>query len=304
MAGDTLTRKTGQRSPLTQWLGTAVGGGIGGAVGHAIAGEGGAAVGSTAGTWAGKQLGKFGNSTFYNSRMALLKSRVADLIAAGDVPGARKLLENAESTIPAPATTGLANDGADVAASSDVGRDATDPGSGEGEPGGARLVYQSDQSVGAHLESGAGDGQQLSGAQRQAAQIMAEVKAKGKPPTKPIGEMARVPELSGKRDDNFTPGESTRFHIGRSRFDAFPIEEEEHSDVAPHVDAHVGNVHLNVSSFSAAFWAARSMMQGLKSEDFVSGLSSWNRSQPELNITPVLLGLAHCRLFSACRRRF
>jgi ribosomal protein S18 acetylase RimI-like enzyme len=91
----------------------------------------------------------------------------------------------------------------------------------------------------------------LSGAEIEAERMLAEAKAKAaqrkgnlsQPKTDPIGEMARVPELSGKRDETFTNGQTTRFHIGRSRFDPFELDDE-NADVAPHTSAHVANVHM------------------------------------------------------------
>jgi hypothetical protein len=59
---------------------------------------------------------------------------------------------------------------------------------------------------------------------------------------KPIGEMARVPELAGKRDETFSDGQTTRFHIGRARFESFQLDPE-NADVVPHTSAHVANVH-------------------------------------------------------------
>jgi hypothetical protein len=77
-------------------------------------------------------------------------------------------------------------------------------------------------------------GKLKSGAQSDAAALMKK---------KPIGEMARLPEISERRDAEFKPDSTTRFHIGRSAFEPIELDNKD-ADVIPHTSAHVANSHL------------------------------------------------------------
>jgi ddrB-like ParB superfamily domain len=91
---DSLLRKTGQRKPLTQTVlenaGMVVGAKMGGPAGAFV------------GRKAGASLGALQHSTVWNTLSASAKSRVADLLAAGDEAGARAVVNNPASK----ATTG------------------------------------------------------------------------------------------------------------------------------------------------------------------------------------------------------
>ncbi len=137
-----------------------------------------------------------------------------------------------------------------MAASSDVGRDATDPGSGEGEPGGARLVYQSDQSVGARPGGPGSDAaaaagvKPKSGAQIEADAIMAAVKAK----TKKIasGDDARSQRLPDAARKAFYPvGVSDIDHAKLARFEQVPLSSEDAAYASAHVTNQSGIEYLS-----------------------------------------------------------
>lgn len=80
VAGDSLLRKTGQRAPLTQKIleasGTALGAQLGGPMGAIVGKE------------AGSTLGRLQHSALWNTLSAQVKSRIGDLLAAGDEDGA------------------------------------------------------------------------------------------------------------------------------------------------------------------------------------------------------------------------
>lgn len=140
VTGDSLLRKTGQRAPLTQKLGQMAGTYIGSALGPAGAVIGGEAVGT---------LGKLQNSTLWNTLSAKVKTRIADLISAGDEDGAvavakqNGVFPNERQGVAPPAKAGAQSNG--VSSNGNAGRtgtvtqgaplpDAVRAGSGTGAP--------------------------------------------------------------------------------------------------------------------------------------------------------------------------
>jgi hypothetical protein len=87
VAGDTSTRRVGQRTPLTDRMFQ----GTGAAIGASIAGP----KGAFAGAELGGKLSRLKNSMIWNSVSARTKARVAALIDSGDTAGALQLADRA-----------------------------------------------------------------------------------------------------------------------------------------------------------------------------------------------------------------